>query len=107
MYWFASDIGGAGCLVPLNTHLFRYMADDPEATRMLLRVLNREASPSEFLTTPRLARIAARALRDRPDRTVATIKEIARAARRNARCRRQRREEPPGMTSARRQVRQG
>jgi menaquinone-9 beta-reductase len=106
MYWFASDMGAPGVSSPLNTHLFRDMADDPEAIRMLLRVLNREASPSEFLTTSRLTRIAARALRDRPDRAVATITETARTARRNARRARQRRGAPPGMTSAK-QVRQG
>jgi menaquinone-9 beta-reductase len=106
MYWFASDMGAPGVSSPLNTHLFRDMADDPEAIRMLLRVLNREASPSEFLTTSRLTRIVARALRDRPDRAVATIKEMARTARRNARRARQRRGAPPGMTSAK-QVRQG
>ena len=58
---------------------------------MFLRVLNRDISPSQFLTPSRLARIAARALLDRPDRAVAAIKEIARTARRNARRSRQRR----------------
>jgi len=97
MYWFASDMGALGVSSPLNVCLFRYLAVNPEATRMLLGVLNRDVRPSEFLTTPRLARIAARALLAKPDQAVAALKEIARAVRRNARRAQQRRVTPPGM----------
>jgi menaquinone-9 beta-reductase len=100
MYWFASDMGEPGVPSPLNTRLMRDMADDPDATRTFLRVLNHEVRPSEFMTTPRLARTAARALRDMPDQMVATLKEIVTATRANTRRARQRRVSPPGLTSA-------
>lgn len=91
MYWFASDLGAPGAPTPLNTALSRHMRDNPEAPLMFLRLLNRDISPSEFLTPSRLARIAARALLDRPDRAFAAIKEIARTGRRNVRRSRQKR----------------
>ena len=100
MYWFASDMGEPGVPSPLNARLLRDIAVDPEATRTFFRVLNHEIRPSELLTTPRLARTAARALRDRPDQMVATLKEIITAGRRNARRARRRRVSPPGMTGA-------
>ena len=91
MYWFASDLGAPGAPTPLNTALSRHMRENPEVPLMFLRLLNRDISPSQFLTPSRLARVAARALRDRPDRALAAIKEIAGTVLRNARRGRQRR----------------
>jgi 2-polyprenyl-6-methoxyphenol hydroxylase-like FAD-dependent oxidoreductase len=99
MYWFAGDMGEPGVVSPLNARLLGDIAGDVEATRTFFRVLNHEIRPSEFLTTQRLARAAARTLRDRPDQMVATLKEIVTAARANARRARQRQAWPPGMTA--------
>jgi menaquinone-9 beta-reductase len=84
MYWFASDMGEPGVSSPLTTRGFRDIAVDAEATRTFLRVLDHEVRPSQRLTTPRLARAAARALRDEPDQMLATLKEIATATGRSA-----------------------
>jgi hypothetical protein len=62
IYWFAQDIGAPGMSSPLITHLMQDVARDPDATQLLIRVLNHEARPSQLLTTPRAARAAARAL---------------------------------------------
>ena len=91
MYWFASDLGAPGAPTPLNTALSRHMRDNPEVPLLLLRMLNRDISPSQFLTPSRLARIAARALLDRPDRAFAAAKEMAGRVRLNAQRNRQKR----------------
>jgi hypothetical protein len=76
---------------PLITHLMQDVARDPDATQLLIRVLNHEARPSQLLTTPRAARAAARALRAKPSHIVATVKEIVTAARQDVKRTRQRR----------------
>ena len=100
MYWFARDMGAPGVSSPLNTRLLRDVAVDPEATQMLLRVLNHEVRPSQLFTTSRVVRAAARTLRYDPDQLIATLKEIVTAGRQNARRARRRRMTPPGMASA-------
>ena len=81
MYWFATDMGAPGPSSPLTTRLLRDIADDPDATRNLLHVLNHDIRPSQLLTTRRLATAAIRALRDQPTQLAATTREIATAIR--------------------------
>jgi hypothetical protein len=78
----------------------RDIAEAPDATLALLRVLNHEVAPAQLLTPSRLARAAARALRDRPDQIRATSKEIAAALREEVRRARARRKPPPGLAHA-------
>ena len=91
MHWLAHDFGSPGASTPLNTRLMKDVAADPNATQMLLGVLNHEVRPSQLFTTRRVTRAAARALRDRPDRLIATLKEIVSAGKREAHRSRQRR----------------
>ncbi|UQX11447.1 hypothetical protein [Candidatus Mycobacterium methanotrophicum] len=75
------------------------IARHPDATQMLIRVLNHEVRPSQLFTTPRAIRAAARALHAEPRRIVATVKEIVTAASQEVKHARQRRLMPPGMTT--------
>jgi menaquinone-9 beta-reductase len=84
---------------PLITHLMQDVARDPDATQLLIRVLNHEARPSQLLTTPRATRAAARALRAKPSHIVETVKEIVTAARQDAKRTRLRRVIAPGTTA--------
>jgi menaquinone-9 beta-reductase len=101
MYWFATDMGAPGPSTPLVTRVLRDIAADPDATLMLLRVLNHEVEPGRLLTARRLALAAARALRDRPDHLGPTIKEIVVALRDELRRVHWSRSTPPGLSAGR------
>lgn len=91
MHWFAADMGAAGSSPPLAAQFNRDIADDEEATEALLRVLNHDLRPSQFLTPRRLGRAAFRAVRSRPDQIPAMGKEVALELRTEARRARSRR----------------
>ncbi len=77
MHWFAADMGAPGPLPPLAAQFNRDIADDEEATEALLRVLNHDLQPSQFLTPRRLGRAAFRALRNQPGQISAMVREAA------------------------------
>jgi 2-polyprenyl-6-methoxyphenol hydroxylase-like FAD-dependent oxidoreductase len=101
MHWLAHDFGFPGASTPLNTRLMKDVAADPNATQMLLGVLNHEVRPSQLFTTRLVTRAAARALRDRPDRLIATLKEIVSTGKREAHRSRQRRVAASGRQAMR------
>lgn len=100
MYWFAVMMGAPGAQSPLKRSVFRGIAADDEASRMLFRVLNREVRPSQLLTPQRAIRGAASALRDEPRQFRATLKEVAISVAQTARRIRRGSTPPPGMTAA-------
>lgn len=77
MHWFATDMGAPGPTSPLAAQLYRDIADEEEAIEGLLRVLNHDLLPSQFLTPGRLGRTALRAVRQRPGRIPAMAREAA------------------------------
>jgi menaquinone-9 beta-reductase len=50
MYWLAHDMGAAGPTPPLRREAERRIADDPEMTTAMVRVLNHELRPSDAFT---------------------------------------------------------
>jgi 2-polyprenyl-6-methoxyphenol hydroxylase-like FAD-dependent oxidoreductase len=100
MYWFAAMMGASGAQSPLQRSVFRGIAADDEASRMLFRVLNREVRPSQLFTPQRVIRGAAGVLRAEPRQIGPTLKEIVISVAQNIRQTRQGSTPPPGMTAA-------
>jgi 2-polyprenyl-6-methoxyphenol hydroxylase-like FAD-dependent oxidoreductase len=63
MYWFAHDMGAAGPTSPLRREAERRIAEDPEMTTAMVRVLNHELRPSEAFTPAFSLTTLAQALR--------------------------------------------
>ena len=93
-------MGAPGAQSPLQRRVFRGIAADDEASRMLFRVLNREVRPSQLFTPQRVIRGAAGVLRAEPRQIGPTLKEIVISLAQNIRQTRQRSTPPPGMTAA-------
>jgi 2-polyprenyl-6-methoxyphenol hydroxylase-like FAD-dependent oxidoreductase len=50
MYWLAHDMGASGPTPPLRREAERRIADDPELSTAMVRILNHELRPSEAFT---------------------------------------------------------
>lgn len=77
MHWFAADMGAVGRPSPLADQFICDIAQDEEATDLLLRVLNHEVRPAQLFTPRRLGRAAVRAIHNRPSQLGAMMKEAA------------------------------
>jgi hypothetical protein len=100
MYWFASMMGSAGEQSVLTNRIMKVVADEPEATMTLFRVLNHEVQPSQLFTPRRILRATGRAIRDEPREMVSTLRELITTGATNVRQARQGRARPPGMSPA-------
>lgn len=79
MYRFASDMGSS--LSPIVAHeLLGDVAADPDATELLLRVLNHDVSPTDLFSAGRIVRAIGRAARRQPHRLPAIAAEVGREA---------------------------
>ncbi len=79
MYRFASDMGSS--LSPIIAHeLLGDVAADPDATELLLRVLNHDVSPADLFSAGRIVRAIGRAARRQPHRLPAIAAELGREA---------------------------
>jgi 2-polyprenyl-6-methoxyphenol hydroxylase-like FAD-dependent oxidoreductase len=77
MHWFATDMGAAGSSSPLAAQFTREIADDDEATKTFMRVLNHDDRPSQLFTPRRLGRAVLGAVHDQPGQIPAMAKEAA------------------------------
>jgi hypothetical protein len=100
MYWFAILMGSPGAQSPLQRSIFRSIAADEEASRMLFRVLNRDRRPSQLFTPGRALRGAAGALRREPRQAKSIVEEMARSVAQVVEQARSGRTPPPGMAAA-------
>ncbi len=79
MHRFASDMGSS--LSPIVAHeLLGEVAADPDATELLLRILNHDVPPAELFSAGRIVRAIGRAARRQPHRIPAIAAEVGREA---------------------------
>ena len=80
MYWLAHDMGASGPTPPLRREAERRIADDPELSTAMVRILNHELRPSEAFTPAFSLTTMAQALRHGRSHRRAIIREAGTTA---------------------------
>jgi flavin-dependent dehydrogenase len=95
MHWFAADLGAAGVSPPVVNQVLRDLAETPESTELLFKVLNRDLPPSAVFSNRRIAGAAGRVIRHRPREVPAMMREVGAIVRAESYRRRRSTDRPP------------